>query len=252
MFFMNSTSACAGSFFAVAVYFVIQASILCFGGSGYCALYQNLYCSMNLLKAFKVACRNWSWLNCKFCIPHGVVAASSFTLYPCRHILIRSYNERKTTTRSKEKQFLFFHTSLLQVKKYCFSCSSNTSPFLPPCSRSCISSDYSYWLLIITSLSGNKTINASPLLSENSTNHPLYCNMIPCLFQMSFVFFLPVCIFLLLYYTFCFFTPSKGSSAVMETMFSWLIMVTHGYLMVMLLYSILMVKNVTIVQRKHG
>ena len=36
--------------------------------------------------------------------------------------------------------------------------------------------------------------------------------------------------------------------AVMETMFSWLIMVTHGYFMVMFLYSILMVKNVTIVQ----
>ena len=40
--------------------------------------------------------------------------------------------------------------------------------------------------------------------------------------------------------------------AVMETMFSWLIMVTHGYFMVMFLYSILMVKNVTIVQWKHG
>ena len=39
MFFMNSTSVCAGSFFAVAVHFVIQASIPCFGGSGYCALY---------------------------------------------------------------------------------------------------------------------------------------------------------------------------------------------------------------------
>ena len=36
--------------------------------------------------------------------------------------------------------------------------------------------------------------------------------------------------------------------AVMETMFSWLIVVTHGYFMVMFLYSILMVKNVTIVQ----
>ena len=40
--------------------------------------------------------------------------------------------------------------------------------------------------------------------------------------------------------------------AVMETMFSWLIMVTHGFFMVMFLYSILMVINVTIVQRKHG
>ena len=40
--------------------------------------------------------------------------------------------------------------------------------------------------------------------------------------------------------------------AVMETMFSWFIMVTHGYFMVMFLYSILMVKNVTIVQQKHG
>ena len=36
------------------------------------------------------------------------------------------------------------------------------------------------------------------------------------------------------------------------TMFSWLIMVTHRYFMVMILYSILMVKNVTIVQRKHS
>ena len=35
--------------------------------------------------------------------------------------------------------------------------------------------------------------------------------MIPCLFQLTFVFFLPVCIFLLLYYTFRFFTPSKKS-----------------------------------------
>ena len=38
----------------------------------------------------------------------------------------------------------------------------------------------------------------------------------------------------------------------METMFSWLIIVTHGYFMVTFLYSILMVKNVTIAQRKHG
>ena len=37
-------------------------------------------------------------------------------------------------------------------------------------------------------------------------------------------------------------------SAVMETMFSWLSMITHGYFMVMLLGSILMVKNGTIVQ----
>ena len=44
----------------------------------------------------------------------------------------------------------------------------------------------------------------------------------------------------------------QGNPAVMETMFSWLIMVTHGYFMVMFLYSILMVKNITIVQQKHG
>ena len=37
-------------------------------------------------------------------------------------------------------------------------------------------------------------------------------------------------------------------SSVMETMFSWLSMVTHGYFMAMLLGSILMVKNGTIVQ----
>ena len=43
-----------------------------------------------------------------------------------------------------------------------------------------------------------------------------------------------------------------NNPAVMETMFSWLIMVTHGYFMVMFLYSILMVKSVTIVQQKHG
>ena len=46
--------------------------------------------------------------------------------------------------------------------------------------------------------------------------------------------------------------PFNGCPAVMETIFSWLIMVTHGYFMYMFLYSILMVKNVTIVQRKHG
>ena len=34
--------------------------------------------------------------------------------------------------------------------------------------------------------------------------------------------------------------------AVMETMFSWLSMVTHGYFMVMIFDSILMVKNGTI------
>ena len=44
--------------------------------------------------------------------------------------------------------------------------------------------------------------------------------------------------------------PFNGCPAVMETMFSWLIMVTHGYFM--FLYSILMDKNVIIVQRKHG
>ena len=40
--------------------------------------------------------------------------------------------------------------------------------------------------------------------------------------------------------------------AVIESMFSWLIMVTHGYFMVMFLYSMLMVKIVTTVQQKHG
>ena len=52
--------------------------------------------------------------------------------------------------------------------------------------------------------------NAS-LLSENSSNHPLYCDMIPCLLELNFVFFLLVCAFLLSYYTFQFFTPSKRS-----------------------------------------
>ena len=36
--------------------------------------------------------------------------------------------------------------------------------------------------------------------------------------------------------------------AVIETMFSWLSMVTHGYFMVMIFDSILMVKNGTTVQ----
>ena len=41
-------------------------------------------------------------------------------------------------------------------------------------------------------------------------NNILYCNMIPCLLQLNFVFFLPVCIFLLLYYTFRFLRTVKG------------------------------------------
>ena len=69
VFFINSISVFAGSFFVVAVHFVIQTSvaykiqlfqrfrILCF--------VRNSYCLMNSLKAFKVACGNWSGLNCK-------------------------------------------------------------------------------------------------------------------------------------------------------------------------------------------
>ena len=79
-------------FFVVVVHFAIQASIACFGGSGYCASCRN---SMNSLKTFKVACGNRSGLNCKFCIPRGVVAVSNSILYPRCNILIRSYNERK-------------------------------------------------------------------------------------------------------------------------------------------------------------
>ena len=33
-------------------------------------------------------------------------------------------------------------------------------------------------------------------------NKIFYCNMIPCLFQLNFVFFLPVCIFIILYFSF--------------------------------------------------
>ena len=40
------------------------------------------------------------------------------------------------------------------------------------------------------------------LPSGNSSNHPLYCNMIRCLFQLNLIFFLSVYIFLPLYYTF--------------------------------------------------
>ena len=61
----------------------------------YCASYRNSYCSMNSLKAFKVACGSRSGLNWKFCIAHRVVAVSNSFLYPRYHILIRSYNERK-------------------------------------------------------------------------------------------------------------------------------------------------------------
>ena len=38
VFFINSISVFAGSFFVVAVHFVMQASVACFRGSGYCAL----------------------------------------------------------------------------------------------------------------------------------------------------------------------------------------------------------------------
>ena len=108
VFFINSIFVSAGSFFFVAVYFVIEASIACFGRSGYCASYQNSYFSMNWLKAFKVAFANRSGLNCKFSIPRGVVAVSNSILYPRRHILIRSYNERKLQQGVKKTSFLIF------------------------------------------------------------------------------------------------------------------------------------------------
>ena len=120
LFSINSIFASAGSFFVVAVHFVIQASIACFGGSGYCASNRNWYCSMNSLKAFKVACGNQSGLNCKFCIPRGVVAVSNYILYPRRHILIQSYNERKLQQGVKKTIFLIFHTCLLQIQKISF------------------------------------------------------------------------------------------------------------------------------------
>ena len=141
LFFINSIFASAGSFFVVAVHFVIQASIACFGGSGYCASNRNWYCSMNSLKAFKVACGNQSGLNCKFCIPRGVVAVSNSILYPRRHILIQSYNERKLQQGVKKTSFLIFHTSLLQIQKY-HSLLLNTSFFSSFVPDYCISSDY--------------------------------------------------------------------------------------------------------------
>ena len=70
-FFINSISVFEGSFFVVVVDFVMQASIGCFGGSGYCTSYRNSYCSINSLKDFKVACGNRSELNCKIGIPRN-------------------------------------------------------------------------------------------------------------------------------------------------------------------------------------
>ena len=134
---MNSISVRVGSFFVVAVHFVIQASIACFGGYGYCVSYRNLYCSMNSLKAFKVAWRNRFGLSFKFRIPRGVVAVLNSILYPRRHILIRSYNERKLTQGVKKVQvFLFFSYFLLSTPKKILPSSYFFSWF-------CVPSDYS-------------------------------------------------------------------------------------------------------------
>ena len=98
---------------------------------------------MNSLNASKVACGNRSGLSCKFCIPSGVVAVLNSNLYPRRHILIRSYNEKKLQQGVKKTSFLFFHTSLLQVQnKYCFLF-LNTSLFSSLAPDYCIPSDYS-------------------------------------------------------------------------------------------------------------
>ena len=44
---------------------------------------------------------------------------------------------------------------------------------------------------------------------------PLYCNMIPCLFQLNFALLLPANIFsLLLFLAFCFLRPVKDSEFV--------------------------------------
>ena len=92
--FINSISVCAGSFFVVTVHFVIQASVVCFGGSGYCAWYWNSHCSMNSLKAFKVACR-----LVQYCIPFYILVAICWY-----EVIMKEYNNKE----SKSQAFIFF------------------------------------------------------------------------------------------------------------------------------------------------
>ena len=78
---------------------------------------------MNSLKDFKVACGNRSGLNCKFYISRGVVAVSNSILHPRRHILIRSYTERKLQQGVKNTSclisyFFIFFFSLKTQKNY--------------------------------------------------------------------------------------------------------------------------------------
>ena len=58
-------------------------------------------------------------LNCKFCISRVVVAVLNSILYHCRHILIRSYNEKKLQQGVKKSKFsyVFMHFSY-NSKKY--------------------------------------------------------------------------------------------------------------------------------------
>ena len=81
--------------------------------------YRNSYCSMNSLKAFKVACGNQSRLNSTFDIPRGVGAESNSILYHRRHIFIRSCNERKLKQGVKKYKFSYFP---------CFSLPNSKSP----------------------------------------------------------------------------------------------------------------------------
>ena len=53
------------------------------------------------------------------------------------------------------------------------------------------------------------TIVKCTFMSKNFLTIPLNCNMIPCLFQLNFVLFLPAHIFSSLIPSFSFFTPSK-------------------------------------------
>ena len=99
----------------------------------FCASYWNSYCSMNSWKDFKVACGNRSGLNCKFYISRGVVAVSNSILHPRRHVLIRSYTERKLQQGVKNTSclisyFFIFFFSLKTQKNYCHLL--HNTPFL--------------------------------------------------------------------------------------------------------------------------
>ena len=102
---------------------VCNTSVTCFRGWGYCTLYQNLYYSMNSLKAFKVAHKNQSRFNCKFLYPSWSSSSIKFHFISLSPYVDTKLWWKKTTASQKEKCYFFLSYFPLATQKTFVACS---------------------------------------------------------------------------------------------------------------------------------